>query len=138
MALDKNVKTFVIHVTFIRLNKPKISIHLARKAKIASLIAEEIKILTKYSDVVNVFSEKKALVLLEQIDFNKHVIKLKNSKQLSYGLIYSLGLVKLEILKTYIETHPKTGFIWLFQPSTGASILFDKKPDSSFQLCVDY
>ena len=46
--------------------------------------------------------------------------------------------MELEILKTYIKTHLKTGFI---QPSkflTGTSILFDNKPDGSFHLCIDY
>lgn len=42
---------------------------------------------------------------------NKHAIKLVEGKELLYGPIYSPGLVELEILKTYIKTHLKTGFI---------------------------
>ena len=46
--------------------------------------------------------------------------------------------MKLETLKTHIETHLKTGFFWLFNSSAGAAILFDKKPDGSFWLCLNY
>ncbi len=46
--------------------------------------------------------------------------------------------MKLETLKTYIETYLKTGFIRTFKSPAGASILFDKKLDGSLRLCVDY
>ncbi len=49
--------------------------------------------------------------LLENTNMNEHVIKLLKGKQLPYGPIYSLGLMEVETLKTYIETHLKTGFI---------------------------
>lgn len=45
---------------------------------------------------------------------------------------------KLEVLKAYIETHLKTGFIRPSKSPAGAPILFDKKPDGSHRLCVDY
>ena len=51
------------------------------------------------------------MVLLKHTELNEHVINVEDGKQLSYRLIYSLGLVELETLKTYIETHLKTGFI---------------------------
>ncbi len=46
--------------------------------------------------------------------------------------------MELETLKTYIKTHLKTGFIWPFKSPSGALILFDKKPDDSLRLCVNY
>ncbi len=46
--------------------------------------------------------------------------------------------MKLETLKAYIETHLKTGFIRPSKSPAGAPILFDKKPNSSLRLCVDY
>ncbi len=46
--------------------------------------------------------------------------------------------MELEALKTYIETHLKTGFIRSSKSPTGAPILFDKKPDGSLRLCVNY
>lgn len=51
--------------------------------QIANLNQNEafIEVSNKYSDFLNSFSEKKALVFLEQIDFNKHTIELKGDKQ---------------------------------------------------------
>ena len=44
----------------------------------------------------------------------------------------------MEILKTYIETNLANGFIRPSKSSAGASILFDRMPDGSLRLCVDY
>ena len=77
-------------------------------------------------------------MLLECTKLNEHAINLKDSKQPPYGPIYSLGPVELETLKTYIETHLKTGFIQPSNSPAGTLILFDKKPDSSLHLYVDY
>ena len=76
--------------------------------------------------------------LPENTGINKHNIEFEVGKQLLYRPIYSLGPVKLETLKTYIKTHFKTRFIQSFKSPAGALILFDKKPDSSPWLCVDY
>lgn len=63
---------------------------------------------------------------------------LKKDKQSSYRLIYSLGPVELEILKTYIETYLKTRFIRPSKSPAETPILFEKKPDVSLYLCIDY
>ena len=69
---------------------------------------------------------------------NEHAIELEEGKQPLFGPIYSLGPVELEILKTYIETNLANGFIRPSKSSAGAPILFDRKPDGSLRLCVDY
>ena len=76
--------------------------------------------------------------LPENTGINEHAIELVESKQPPYGPIYSLGPVELETLKAYIETHLKTGFIRPSKSPAGAPIFFDKKPDGSLQLWVDY
>ena len=76
-------------------------------------------------------------MLPEQTD-NEHAIELEGDKQPPYGPIYSLGPVELKTLKTYIETHLKTGFIWPSKSPAGTFFLFHKKPDSSFCLYVNY
>ena len=115
-----------------------LKIHPDREAQIGFLFTKEVKILDEYSDFTNIFLEKKALVLLEHTKSNKHAINLKDDKQPSYRLIYSLGPVKLKTLKIYIKTHLKTGFIQSSKSPVGAFILFDKKPDNNFRLCIDY
>ena len=102
------------------------------------MLVEEVRISDEYSDFTNVFLVEKALVLPERIKLNEHAIDLENGKQPPYRPIYNLGPVELETLKTYIETHLKSGFIRSFKSLADALILFDKKADDSFCLCVDY
>ena len=109
-----------------------------RAAQIAFLLAKEVRIPDKYSDFANVFLEEKPLVLPKRTELNEHAIDLEDGKQPSYRPIYSLGPIELDTLKTYIKTHLKTGFIQRSKSPTGAPILFDKKPDGSLYLCVDY
>ena len=79
-----------------------------------------------------------AAELSENTEINEHAIKLEEGKQPPFGPIYSIGSVKLEILKTYIMTNLTNGFIRPSKSLAGAPILFDKKPDGSLRLCVDY
>ena len=65
----------------------------------------------KYSDFVDVFSKKLANILPERIRANEHAIELEKGKQPPYEPIYSLGLVELETLKTFIKTKLANGFI---------------------------
>ncbi len=76
--------------------------------------------------------------LPENTGMNEHAIELVDGKQPPYGPIYALSPVKLETLKTYIETHLKTDFIRPSKSPAGALILFDKKLNSSLRLCVNY
>ena len=78
------------------------------------------------------------MVIPERTNLNQHTIKLEDDKQPPYGPIYSLEKVELETFKTYIETYLKTGFIRPSKSPASAPIFFDKKPDGSFRLCVDY
>ena len=113
-------------------------IYLAQETQIALLIAEEVKIPTKYSDFSNVFLKEKASILSEVIELNQYAIKLQEGQQPPYGLIYSLGPIELETLKTYIKTNLANGFIWSSKSLAGAFILSVRKPDGSLRLCVDY
>ena len=47
-----------------------------------------------------------------------------DNKQLSYRQIYSLELIELEILKTYIKVNLVNGLIRPFKPATNNLILF--------------
>ena len=76
--------------------------------------------------------------LSKNTGINKYAIKRQDNKHLPYRPIYSLGPVQLKTLKTYIKTHLKIGFIQPSKSLAGAFILFNKKPDGSFWLCVDY
>ena len=139
-VLDEESETFVVHIAALEALLAGIAIHFLQAAQILALIQDKalIKVPYKYTDYVDVFSFNLAMKLPENTGINKHVIKLQNGNQPPYGPIYSLGSVELETLKTYIKTHLKTVFIWPFKSPAGAPILFDKKPNNSFWLCVDY
>ena len=136
-ALDPDQEAFVVYVaTFFS----SMEVYPDRKVQVATLIADEapVAILAEYSDFENMFSKESAAILPEHTEINTHAIDLEERKQPPYGPIYSLGPVELETLKTYIETNLANGFICLSKSPAGAPILFDKKPNGSLRLCVDY
>ena len=138
--MDEEFEIFVVHVAVLEAPLAGMAIYPSQEAQILASIQNETltKVPSKYADYADIFSFNLAIELPKNTGINKHGIKLKDDKQLPYGPIYSLERVELETLKTYIKTHLKTGFIWPSKSLAGALILFDKKPDRSFCLCVDY
>ncbi len=114
--------------------------HPSRRAQIAHLKANEAltKVPSQYADFTDVFSPKLAAELLEHTEIKDHAIELVDDWQPPYGSIYSLGPVELEILKAYIENNLANNFIRPSKSPTGAPIIFDKKPDGSLRLYMDY
>ena len=115
-ALDDNSETFVVHVAALEASEP--AVHPSRAPLLAALQHGKAltEIFLEYSDYADVFSFDLAMELLENTCINEYAIELVRSKQPSYGPIYSLSQVELETLKTYIETHLKTGFICPLSP----------------------
>lgn len=116
------------------------TIYPSQTAQIAALQWDKAftKIPFEYQDYADIFLPELAMELSENTGINKHTIELEDKKQPPYGPIYTLNPLALETLKIYIETHLKTGFIQLFKSPANAPILFDKKPDSNLQLCINY
>ena len=141
-ALDGNSKTFVVHVAIREREKmPMYSKRQAQiKAQVGALLFNKAptKVSTEYSNYSNLFSAEYVAGLQENTRINKHVIKLEEGKQPPFEPIYSLGPVELEILKTYIKIKLANGYIWPSKSPAKASILFDRKPNRSLHLCVDY
>ena len=81
---------------------------------------------------------KNAAKLPENTGINEHAIKLEEGKQPPFGPIYSLELIKLEILKTYIKTNLANSFIRSSKSPVKALILFDRKLDKSLRLYIKY
>ena len=138
MALDVNSKIFVVHVA-IRKRK-KILVYSKKQAQVGALLFDKAftEVPAKYSNYSNVFLVENITKLPENTRMNKHVIELEEDKELLFDLIYSLELIKLETLKTYIETNLANGFIQLFKSPARILIFFDKKSDESLHLYVDY
>ena len=153
-ALDADSETFVVDVAIreqeeMAMNsKKKAQIKVQSRAQskaqsgaqVGALIFNKAttEVLAEYSDYSDVFSAENVAKHSENNGINEHAIKLEEGKQPSFEPIYSLGPVKLKTLKTYIETNLANGFIRPSKSPAGAPILFDRKPDGSFRLCVDY
>ena len=69
---------------------------------------------------------------------NNHAIKLIDDWQPLYNSIYNLSLVKLEILKVYIENNLANDFIRLSKFFVVALIFFNKKLNKSLWLYINY
>ena len=144
--MDPDSKTFVVHVAI--QEQEEIVMDFSRKAQIKAQSKAQVgavlfdkaptEVSTEYSNYSNIFSVENIAELPENTGMNGYAIKLEESKQPTFGLIYSLGLMELETLKTYIKTNLANGYIWPSKSLVGAPILFDKKSDRSLHLCVDY
>ena len=136
-ALNADDESFVVHVA--ALGEPiTIPIYPSCQAQVASLMSKETGISAKYSDFSNVFSSDFPAKLLKHKKINDHPINLLDNKQPPYGPIYSLDLIELEMLKTYIKANLASGFIRLFNSSVGTQILFIQKKTGRFCLCINY
>ena len=139
-VLDADNKTFVVHIAALDIKGTNMAVHPSWTAQIKLLKANEAPttVPTKYSDNTDVFSSEFAAELPEHTGINDHTIELKDGKQPPYGPIYSLEPVELETLKAYIKTNLANSFIRPSKSPAGVPILFDRKPNGSFRLCVDY
>lgn len=118
---NEELKTFVVYiialeallVEMIIQSSQNTQITCSNPIQIAALKYNKalIKIPAKYSEFLDIFSEKNVLMLSKWIDFNQQVIQLEKSKQPPYGTIYSLAPIELETLKIYIKTHLKTRLV---------------------------
>ncbi len=138
-VLDPEYKTFIVYVADLSINLGN-EVHPSKKAQIAHIKVDEAlsKVPSKHADFIDIFSPKLAAELPEHTKINNHAIKLVDDWQLPYSPIYSLGPVELETLKACIKNNLANGFIRPSKFPAGAPILFDKKPDGSLKLCVDY
>ena len=113
--------------------------HPLSKTQIVQLKVNEAftKVASKYADFADVFLPKLVAKLLEH-EINDHAIKSVNNRQPPYGPIYNLGHVKLETLRAYIKNNLANSFIRPSKSPGRIPVLFDKKPNNSLRLCVDY
>ena len=145
-ALNLEYETYVVHVGLVSSDvlpsssSLEFDVHPFHRPQVFSLIAKKTptKVPDEYSDFPDVFSLDLASKLPKHIRINNHIIELVDSQQPPYEPIYSLRPVELETLKAYIKTNLANGFIKPSKSPAGASILFNRKSDGFFRLCVNY
>ena len=137
VALYTDSKTFVVHMAIweweemvidsAKKAQIKAQNGAQSKAQVRALIFNEAltKVPVEYSDYSNVFSIENAAELLKHIRLNDHTIVLEKSKQPPFRHIYSLGLVELKTLTSYIKTNLANSFIWPSKSLAGAPIFFN-------------
>ena len=115
-------------------------VHSKKQAQVEVLLFNKAftKISEEYSDYNNVFSAENMTELPKHSEINEHAIELEEGKELLFGSIYSLSLVELEMLKTYIKTNLANNFIRFSKFLAKALIFFDQKPNGSFCRYIDY
>ena len=138
VTLDVDNEIFVIYIDIRK--QEKILVHSKKQAQVRVLLFNKAptKVPVEYSDYSDIFLIENVIELSESIGINKYTIKLREDKQPLFGPIYSLGLVKLKTLKIYIKTNLANSFIQSSNFPTGTSILFDKKPNKSLCLYINY
>ena len=94
--LDINSEIFVMHIAIWK--QEKMLMYSKKQAQVEVLLFDKAftEVPAKYSDYSNVFSAENIVELPENTEMNKYAIKLEESKQPSFSLIYSLESVKLE------------------------------------------
>jgi len=91
----------------------------------------------EYHEYADVFSKSKAETLAPHCPYNLRIDLEKDSHPL-VGTIYSLSKFKQETLKKFIDENLTNGFIRSTSLPHRAPVLFVKKKDGSFWLCVDF
>ena len=136
--LNANNETFVVYIAIRK--REKMLINSKKQVQVRALLFNKAptKVPAEYSNYSNVFSAEYATELSENIRINEYAIKLEDGKQPPFGLIYNLRPVELETLKIYIKTNLANSFIRPFKSFIRVSILFNRKPDRSLRLCIDY
>ena len=90
----------------------------------------------EHHEFIDVFSEEKANEL-PVISNKTHGIETNREEPL-YGPIYTLSAKELEVLREYLDSSLKKGWIRKSTSPAGAPILFVPKKDGGLRLCVDY
>ncbi len=97
-ALNPEHEAFVVHIAALSVNLGD-ELYPSGRGQLAHLKADEAttKVPSKYTDFADVFLPKLAAELSKHTGINDHAIELVDDWQPSYGSIYSLGLIELEI-----------------------------------------
>lgn len=133
-VFNPNIKTLVVYVVFFASSNFDLEVYPFWQTQIVSLIVDKpfISVFFKYTNFINIFSKDLAAKLLKYIRINNHAIDLVKNQQPPYETIYSLKLMKLEILKIYIEIYLSNSFINMCKSPATTFVLFVSKPNKSF------
>lgn len=102
------------------------------------ILTENFSIPKEYINFLEVFSKKSMIIVFKCSSINNLIINMQPNKQQLYRPNYSLDLIELKILKTYIEANLANKFTQTSKFFTKAIIFFIQIPDGSFSIYVNY
>jgi hypothetical protein len=120
----KNLQVFAIHVNPANNKNPQSEPRL-------------VKLPEKCKDFVDVFEKINANQLPTHSPYDCP-IDLEEGHSPPFGPIYGLSEPELQALRDYLTENLAKGFVQHSKSPASAPILFVKKKDGSFRLCVDY
>lgn len=137
-ALDLEYEVFVVHVATLSVDLGN-KVYPSRKTQIADLKVDKAltKVPNEYAHFADIILPKFAAELPDH-GIHNHAMELMNDQQPPYSPIYSLGLVEIETLKTYIKNNLINSFIRPSKSPIEVLIFFDKKPNGNLRLYIDY
>ena len=146
-AFDSEHETYIIYITSFSSTSlvtssgsTLLNVHSSWRLQIFGLIAKNVftKVFNKYANFADVFFSDLTSESSKHTKIINHTIELINGQQPPHRPIYSLGPVELKTLNAFIETNLANGFIRPSKSPTDTPILFDRKLDSFFRLCINY
>lgn len=136
-TLDFENMTFVIYPESFAIFDEIYSIS---RAKIALLKSDKTPtiVFLEYFHFGDFLFTKLVAELLKHMKINNYAMNFGNSKELLYGIAYSLKFVELGICKMYPKTNLANSFIRAYKFFAGTLIFFVRKPDCNVYICVHY
>ena len=140
--VDEKKQTYFI---IIKLYNNNLSdVYTTRKTLINNVIAKnkddkvaKISKCLKYYKQLNIKNKIKAFEFFNY-NFNDYVINFIDEIELSHNFIYSFFKNKFKVFKVYIDKHFANNFIKYLQLLVETFILFVRKKNDFFKLCVNY
>ena len=113
------------------------NVHSKRRAHVIIMNIFD-KIIFEYFEKFKNLKNVNKVYKLSKHDFINHIIELKKDKSLFSSSHYFLLRSELKVCKKYLNKYLKNDFIQIFQSLAETFILFVKKKNNRFQLCVNY
>ncbi|KAL1990879.1 hypothetical protein VTN49DRAFT_5882 [Thermomyces lanuginosus] len=128
-AIERGNAAFIVYPEFLHTENETI-----RVAAFASKGVTNPEELEEFADVL---SEEEASILPISSEYD-HAIDLIPGKEPPYRPLHRQSLKEQEVLREYLQTALKKGYIRESKSPAGAPVLFVAKKDGTLRLCVDY
>ena len=144
--MQNMIQTYCLYIRSIDFETINIeNVHFDRQINVLFVVAtktDEIKnnknIMSHFYVKYKRFESKNKTYELFKHTISNHAINFIESKQSFYDFIYFLSKNEFKIFRNYIIKHLKNDFIRFSQSFVDVLILFVKKKNDNFRLCVNY